>query len=441
MTGSSTTESPRRAVAATVQLAGRLLLIFSPVLALVALTAALALSAWLFGWRRTEMLVAASMAGVLLVLLTSTLLYVQIRQRQAANRSLRNIQAQMGDIVESAMDPIITVDEAQDILVFNSAAEQVFGWTAAEIIGQPLERLVPARFRAGHRQHIERFGVTGTTSRRMGGQTVLTALHASGAEFPIEASISKHSEEGHPLYTVIVRDVTARVRAEEALRRSEAELRELGAAAHQAREQEKSRISRELHDELGQTLMSLQMDVAWCRQHANGADAQLAGKLERMDGLLRATVAATRRIAADLRPLMLDDLGLAAAAEWLVENFTEGTGVPCRLAMEVSDSDISDVQASAVFRTIQESLNNAAKHACASSVDVVVDRHEGQLRVTVRDDGVGFAPDKPRNPRSFGLLGLRERTSMLGGHARIDSAPGRGTSIEVSFPAGQESSA
>ncbi len=129
---------------------------------------------------------------------------------------------------------------------------------------------------------------------------------------------------------MILRDVTARVRAEEALRRSKEELQELGAAAHQAREQEKSRIARELHDELAQSLTALQMDVAWCKEKIPPGENGFAKKLERMEALLNTTVAATRRIAADLRPLMLDDLGLLPAVEWLVENFTQRTGVAVR---------------------------------------------------------------------------------------------------------------
>src|SRR4029077_17006226 len=126
-------------------------------------------------------------------------------------------------------------------------------------------------------------------------------------------------------YTVILRDVSERVRTEEALRRSKDELRELGAAAHDAREQEKSRIARELHDELAQSLTAMQMDIAWCKEKIPEGQSATVSRLVKVEALLEETVAATRRIAADLRPLILDDLGLVPAVEWLAESFTERT--------------------------------------------------------------------------------------------------------------------
>lgn len=542
---------------------GRLLVIFAPILALLAVVALLVTAAWPMDPYRTELLIAAGAAAAAAGLLAMVLLYRQIRQRQAAQRELRNVGARVSGIVESAMDPIVTVDDDQRIVVFNAAAERVFRWPRRAVIGQPLDMLLPERFRAGHRGHIERFGRTGVTSRRMGAQALLTAMRADGEEFPIEASISQHTEDGRKLYTVILRDVgervraesllvrsearlhgildsamdaiitvdesqhvvlfnaaaeamfgcaqneaigaplawfiperfraghgehvrhfgesgtgsrrmgglrivtglrrngeefpidasisqlseegakfytvilrdvTARVRMEEALRRSKGELQELGSAAHMAREQEKSRIARELHDELGQALTMLQMDVAWCKENLTPAQEAFAAKLDRMEALLKSTVAATRRIAADLRPLMLDDLGLLPAVEWLVQNFTQRTSIPCKLILGKADLRLQAVHSTAVFRIVQESLTNIAKHAQASSAEVAIERNGMELTVRVRDDGRGFAPENSRKPNSFGLLGLRERASLLSGEATITSAPGHGTQIVVRLP-------
>ncbi len=352
---------------------GRLLIILAPVLALIGATAVMAIAAWLLGWYRTEMVIAAAVAGGAVVAVTMLLLYGQIRQRRASHLALQNVEARVSGIVESAMDPIVSVDEQQRILVFNAAAEHVFRWPRAAVLGEPLEKLLPERFRHGHRAHIEHadgeefpieasisqhrdgerrlftvilrditervraesllersesrlrgildsamdaiitvdekqhvvmfnaaaeamfgcpqgealgapldwfiperfrgthaahvsgFGEGTIVSRRMGTLRVVTGLRRNGIEFPIDASISQVSEGDSKLYTVILRDVSARVLAEEALRRSKEELHELASAAHRAREQEKSRFARELHDELGQQLTALQMDVAWCR--------------------------------------------------------------------------------------------------------------------------------------------------------------------------------
>jgi len=155
----------------------------------------------------------------------------------------------------------------------------------------------------------------------MGGSLrIVTGLWRNGEEFPIDASMSQIEESGNRFYTVILRDITARLEAEEALRRSKDELQSLGAAAHMTREQEKSRIAHQLHDELGRLLTMLQMDVAWCKEALPYGNEAFETRLVRMEKLLKSTIAATRRIAADVRPLMLDDLGLVPSLEWLVEN-------------------------------------------------------------------------------------------------------------------------
>src|SRR5271166_407314 len=193
--------------------AGRLLVIFAPILVLLGSTAALAVSAWLVGWHRTEMLIAAGLSGAVAGTLAMYLLYRQIRERQAATQALQSVTARVGDIVESAMDAIISIDASQRIVLFNASAEKLFGWPRDTVLGQPVDKLIPERFRVRHRGHIEHFGRTGATARRMGGQTVLTGLRADGAEIPIEASISQHHEGGQLRSTVIVRDISARLQA------------------------------------------------------------------------------------------------------------------------------------------------------------------------------------------------------------------------------------
>ena len=194
-----------------------------------------------------------------------TVILRDISERIEGEALLARSEARLRGILDSAMDAIITVDDAQHIVLFNAAAEAMFGCPREEALGAPLAWFIPERFRDAHAEHVRRFGETGTASRRMGAQRIVTGLRRNGEEFPIDASISQLDEPGGKFYTVILRDVSERVRVEEALRRSKEELRELGAAAQRAREQEKSRIARELHDELAQTLTALQMDVAWCK--------------------------------------------------------------------------------------------------------------------------------------------------------------------------------
>ena len=350
----------------------------------------------------------------------------RVRGEQALSRSEQRLRG----ILDSAMDAIITMDERQHIVLFNAAAERVFGYSRDEVMGAPLWRLIPDRFRASHGAHVKSFGETGTTSRRMGTSRIVAGMRKNGEEFPIDASISQVEEHGHRFYTVILRDVTDRVRAERELRESREEIKEMALAANRVREQEKSRIARELHDELGQALTALKIDVVWMKQNLSAPTAELASKLTEMQLLVDGTVAATRRISADLRPLVLDDLGLAAAAEWLVQNFTQRTGVACELAM-AADLELGEPHATSVFRALQESLTNIAKHAQATRVEVTLGREGGHVTLTVRDNGLGFDTQAPRKSGSFGLLGLRERAALLGGEATIDSEPGKGTRVEL----------
>jgi len=425
-----TANSRRKAVDRTVIIAAALTAIG---LAVMLATATRTLDAY-----ATELLIGAAVTGAAIAILATLLLRGQVGQKLAVRRALENAEARVSSVVESAMDPIVSVDESQRIVQFNAAAERVFGWTHDAILGEPVGRLLPMRFRDAHHEHLERFGRTGITSRRMGEQTLLVALRSNGEEFPIEASISQHSENGAKLFTAILRDVTERVQAETALRSSKEELKELGAAAQKALEQEKSRVARELHDDLAQALTVMQMKVAWCQEQGAAHPQEMMAKLDRMQALLGSTIAATRRLAADLRPLILDDLGLVPAVEWLAENFTARYGVPCELAVSSPDLELPSTHATAAFRIVQESLANIAKHARASRVDIAIERGDAELTISVRDDGCGFSTDDPRKPDSFGLLGLRERASLLGGEVIIASAPGQGTSVDVRLPVAEE---
>ena len=333
--------------------------------------------------------------------------------------------ARLAGLLDSAMDAIITVDDSQHLVLYNRAAERIFGWPVDDILGQPLERLLPERFRGDHAKFVRRFGDTGITSRRMGQSTVLHGLRANGEEFPIEASISQLDTAEGKLFTVILRDVTERERAQ----------RELAAAAADAsrvREQEKARIARELHDELAQSLTALKLDATWARDNLHRRD-EAATRLQAVLATLDAAVAATRRIAADLRPPVLDDLGLGAAVEWLAHNFTERHRVPCDLDLD-DELELGEPHATGLFRIAQEALVNIAKHAHASRVQLQLRRDGGEIVLGVQDDGVGFRPADPRKPQSLGLVGLRERAQLLRATLTLDSEPGKGTRVEVRVP-------
>ncbi len=200
----------------------------------------------------------------------------------------------------------------------------------------------------------------------------------------------------------------------------------------EVREDERRRIARELHDELGQQLSALKMALNTLRSEPNPAcvPAHAQGALRLVDDI----VAASRRIAADLRPLMLDDLGLNAAIEWLAQQVQARSGLHIQLQLDPCEDRLDERQATALFRMVQEALTNVERHAKAQEVRLELQCKRLEIHLTVSDDGVGFSRDCDRKLGSHGLLGLRERARMLGGHLHIDNMPGGGASLCVRLP-------
>ena len=332
------------------------------------------------------------------------------------------------------MDAIITVDARQHIVMFNAAAETIFRCPASEAIGGPLERFIPERFRAAHRAHIEHFGATGATMRRMGGEVELYGLRSDGKEFPIEASISHAKAGGEEFFTVVLRDISRRVDAEAEIEHSHQQLRDLYRQMHEVREGERMRIARELHDELAQWLTALKMDVSWIAGRLPAEDDRLQEKVERMKRLVDSAVTSVRRIAHDLRPSMLDDLGLVPAIEHLLHEFSERTGLVVELDTQAGAVEFREPLSTAVYRMVQEGLTNVARHARATEVRVAVRVEGGELVVSVRDNGIGISVDKLSSGKSFGILGIKERARTLGGAAEIYTAREGGATVEIKVP-------
>jgi PAS domain S-box-containing protein len=353
------------------------------------------------------------------------------------------------EIIRSAKDAVIAVDERQNIVLFNPAAELIFRCTAREVIGKPLERFIPQRARAVHRQHLADYGQRHDAVRVMGSDRVITGLRADGEEFPVDATISQIDLHGVRRNVVVLRDVTERVRmqrelrlslesqkrVEAQLRESRDSLRELSAALQSIREEEKTRIARELHDELGQMLTALKMEAAAIASDLSPQQTDLVKRAQGMKQLIDQTVASVRRISADMRPVMLDNLGLAPTLEWLTNDIASRAGLTIDLVMPEGDLGASGDAATAIFRIVQEALTNVVRHAQATTVGVEVARAGGDVRVRVSDDGRGMSDADQRKARSFGLLGMRERAYVLGGGFNIRSERGEGTTVEATIPA------
>ena len=387
-------------------------------------------------------------AGFAAALITGAAVFVFMRKRGmtlaeagvARSRSSLN-EARMMAIFHSSGEAIITLDEAQRIVMFNPAAEEVFRCSAMDAIGTSIDRFIPARFREGHRKHVERFGETGVTQRKMGRQQpVLVGLRTNGEEFPIEASIAQVNDEKGKLYTVMLRDVTERVEAENALKASRQELRELSANLQSVREDEKTRIARELHDDLGQQLTALKMDLSAAEQslaETPSAPEPVIAQLRGMRRLIDSTVGSVRRIAADLRPVMLDDLGLLPAIDWLLNDYNTRYGIEIERRIEPGKTVFSRNGATTLFRVMQEALTNVVRHAEATRVSISLACEDGECVVRIADNGRGARDAQAtegHGEKSFGLLGIRERVHVLGGSVSIETAPDRGFALTARIP-------
>jgi len=218
------------------------------------------------------------------------------------------------------------------------------------------------------------------------------------------------------------------------LRKSKEELERLTSHLQELREEERRRIAREVHDELGGMLTSIKMDLSLLRAEAQAPDREPI--LKRTDALVDHTITLIRRIASDLRPQILDDLGLVTAVEWLAADFGKRTGIRCRFTPSAPDIAIPREKATALFRIVQEALTNVARHAGAACVAIRVKTGHGTLEATVRDDGRGITEAQASSPDSFGLIGMQERAAHFGGKVRIHGREGSGTTLSVEIPLG-----
>ena len=234
-------------------------------------------------------------------------------------------------------------------------------------------------------------------------------------------------------------DITLRKQAEAALRASREQLRNFARRLQVIREEERTGIAREIHDVLAQELTRLKLDLSWlgrrvARPVDDGVRAGLAQKVSSMIELADVTIESVQKLATDLRPVVLDSLGLGPAIEWLAEDFQRRAGIRCAARVSPELPALERAQSTALFRIVQESLTNVIRHAGANSVEVALGAHGANLRLTVRDDGRGITPKEQADPRSIGLLGMRERAALLGGETEIAPAPGGGTIVTVTAP-------
>jgi PAS domain S-box-containing protein len=241
-----------------------------------------------------------------------------------------------------------------------------------------------------------------------------------------------------PLYALgIIQDITERKQADKQLRASQERSRQLAAYVVEAREDERSRIAREIHDELGQVLIGLKMGLESLAADCTGnraSRAEIGRQIARISRIVRRSIGSVKTISAQLRPGILDQLGLAAAIEWQAHEFESNTGIKCAIEKMPASLILTAEQSTAVFRVFQEVLTNVVRHAQASGIWVRLSTGPHWLTLSVRDNGVGLRKNKLDDPGAMGLLGMRERASLLGGTIQFKGVRGKGTTVTLRLP-------
>lgn len=230
------------------------------------------------------------------------------------------------------------------------------------------------------------------------------------------------------------KDISERKRTEEELIQSRRQLRELASYLESAREKERTRIAREIHDQLGQALTALKMELHWCIQRLPKDDSALIEKAKTLPRLIDANVHLVQRISSELRPGLLDDLGLSAAIEWQAGQFRDRTGIDCDIISEPEDIVLDQTRSTAIFRIFQEACTNIFRHANATRVEIRLKQRPKEVELTVRDNGRGITARERSDPKAFGLMGIKERVYSLGGDVDIDGVENKGTTVRVRIP-------
>lgn len=351
-----------------------------------------------------------------------------------ARRRLEELEALESSILDAIPQAVVGLHNRR-INFVNHAVRVIFGWTPKELIGKSAglfycndedsQKIAQIFYSALENQRTYSIEYP---CRRKDGRKILCMMRAS--------RIGDRLEERRIVITY--EDITVKKQEEEELQRSREQLRNLSAHLQAAREEESTRIAREIHDELGQSLTALQMDLSWLDKHLPKEACELKDKAKRMNRLVDTTVESVHKISTELRPVLLDDLGLVAAMEWQIEEFRKRSGVRCEAILKCDDHAIDKDLSTSLFRIFQEALTNIARHADATGVDVKLIQTGNEIRLEVADNGRGISRKQIHNSKSLGIIGMRERAHLWGGNVTVNGKCGSGTIVTVKIPICQE---
>lgn len=367
-----------------------------------------------------------------------TLISTDITEKVRSEEALIESRARLKGLVDSAMDAILSLNSRKEIVLFNEAAEKMFKYTFEEVKLKGLNILFPEKAHDEEAEGLEDYGLI-EDSDNSGNLGILTAVRSNGEQFPIEASISHISVNGETYYTAIFRDVTERLKYEKAVKDSNDKLHALAAHLQTVREEERTLIAREIHDQLGQELTALKMDISFLSKKIEKSKITpdwngITEGLKSMSDITDHTINSVRRIATELRPDILDKLGLKEAIEWHAEEFEKRSGIKCLVTINTEELDLTPVLNTTVYRIIQESLTNVARHSGATQANIDIKLNSENMYLCINDNGRGINEDEIKHTKSLGLVGIKERAYTVDGEFEIRGEKDKGTTIRITIP-------
>ncbi|HET6929527.1 MAG TPA: PAS domain-containing sensor histidine kinase [Candidatus Acidoferrum sp.] len=395
-----------------------------------------------------------------------------VTDRINSERTLRESEERFRLLVEGVQEyAIFQLDSEGNVVSWNAGAQRLKGYDSAEIIGHHFSIFYPredqmnnkprdilARARRQGRTEDEGWRIRKDGSR-FWANVVITALRDANGNLLGFAKLTRDTTENRERAEALTRakellelrveqrtavlmrvnhemrtEIAERQRAEEELRKSRDQLRALAGRLQSVREEERTYIAREIHDELGQACTAIKMDLALISRKLTKRQTKLLAKIESSIHLVDSTIVTLRRIASELRPRTLDDLGLPAALEAQAQEFESRTGIPCSVSLPPDALTLDTERSTAIFRIFQESLTNVARHAQATRVEASLRRERDRIIFQVSDNGTGFDPEVAKAGKSLGLVGMQERALLLNGEFKTEGVPGSGTTMTLTIP-------
>ncbi len=356
-----------------------------------------------------------------------------ITARKRMHLDLADSEKRFRMLFNNANDPAFVNHLSSDnrfehFIEVNQSACETYLYSREEFLRLTPLALIPPEYRKKEQSALETLIKTG--------HVIYEVEHyrKDKRRIPVEISAHLFEYKNKPTVLSIVRNISERKRAQEALQHSSEQLRQLASRLHSIREEERAMIAREIHDELGQLLTVLKIEISLLCKKQSQEQPETAKKVQTISDLINRAVESVQQISSKLRPGILDEVGLVAAIEWQAKEFSAHTGIQCRFSLPSEINELTREKSTALFRIFQEALTNVARHAQAERVSIFLKKKRQGVILEITDNGCGIKPQQIESSRSLGILGMRERASMFGGTMSIRGVPGKGTYVKVEMP-------